>query len=269
MARGDPPPSLTLLATRGAFMPDDFVIARNPDPDSRLPFLLRIPLGSGVLVKARETWPRTRAVYCHSAELWPDDPEIIERTPVRLCSRRGAAIDLILDRGRENRSQFVFTTARGRQVIFWQTARVAKAARPAVRIPTSTGLAVTIIVDDQEKYPYRFMGQRVSTERRRLPAGDYAVEMGGQVVASVERKTLQDLVSSLVSGRLGYAMAHLAALPRAAIVVEDRYSRLFKHEHVRGGVAADALTEVQVRRPSVPIVFCELDASPKIGRIAS
>jgi ERCC4 domain-containing protein/Lsr2 protein len=238
-------------------VPDDFVIARNPDPESRLPYLLRIPLGPGVLVKARDTWPRTQAVYCHASDGWPDHPEIIERIPVRTCSRRGAAIDLVLDRGRENRSQFVFTSARGRQVIFWQTARVARAARPAVRIPTASRLAVPIIVDDQEKYPYRFTGQRLSTERRRLPAGDYAVEMDGRVVASVERKTLPDLVSSLVSGRLGYAMADLAALPRAAIVVEERYSRLFKQEHVRGAVAADALTEAQVRWPSVPIVFCE------------
>ena len=31
-----------------------FVVARNPDPDSALPYLLRIPLGAGVLLKARE-----------------------------------------------------------------------------------------------------------------------------------------------------------------------------------------------------------------------
>lgn len=238
-------------------MTDDFVIARNPDPASRLPYLLRIPLVPGVLLKARETWPRTQAVYCHATDHWPDDAEIIERIPVRLCSRRGAAIDLVLDRGRENRSQFVFTSARGRQVIFWQTARVARAARPAVRVPATIGAAVTILVDDQEKYPYRFAGRRVSTERRRLAAGDYAIEMGDRVAACVERKTLADLVGSLVSGRLGYVMAELAALPRSAVVVEERYSRLFKQEHVRGSVVADALTEVQVRWPSVPIVFCE------------
>ena len=37
--------------------------------------------------------------------LRPEEPEIVERTPVRSCVRRGAAIDLVLDRGRENRSQ--------------------------------------------------------------------------------------------------------------------------------------------------------------------
>jgi hypothetical protein len=34
------------------------------------------------------------------------------------CVRRGAAIDVILDRGRENRSQIVFTKARGRDMVF-------------------------------------------------------------------------------------------------------------------------------------------------------
>ena len=47
-------------------MPDDLVIARNPDPDSTLPYLIRIPLGEhGIVVKARETWPRTTKLYCH------------------------------------------------------------------------------------------------------------------------------------------------------------------------------------------------------------
>jgi hypothetical protein len=37
-------------------VPEDFVIARNPDGDSTLPYLLRIPLGpGGVILKARDT----------------------------------------------------------------------------------------------------------------------------------------------------------------------------------------------------------------------
>ena len=104
-------------------MPDDFVIARNDEPGSTLPYLLRIPLGDGIILKAKDTWPRTGKVYCHRIDKWPPDAEIIERVPVRSCVRRGAAIDLVLDRGRENRSQIVITNARGRQMIFWQTAR--------------------------------------------------------------------------------------------------------------------------------------------------
>ena len=40
-----------------------FVVARNPDADSSLPYLIRIPLGPrGIVLKARETWPRTRPI---------------------------------------------------------------------------------------------------------------------------------------------------------------------------------------------------------------
>jgi hypothetical protein len=40
-------------------------------------------------------------------------------------------------------------------------------------------------------------------------------------------------------------------------VVEDRYSAVFKLEHVQPGFVAELLAAVQVRYPDVPIVFCE------------
>jgi len=87
-----------------------FEVATNPEPDSTLPFLIRLPLPTGELVlKARDSWPRTAKVYCHRADQWPEDPQIVERVAIRSCQRRGVAIDLVLDRPRENRSQLVFT----------------------------------------------------------------------------------------------------------------------------------------------------------------
>ncbi|UOY01917.1 ERCC4 domain-containing protein [Blastococcus sp. PRF04-17] len=241
-------------------MSDDLIVARNPDPDSSLPYLVRVPLGpSGIVIKARETWPRESKVYCHRAAEWPEDAEILERHPVRSCTRRGPAIDLVLDRARQNRSQLVLTQARGREVIFWQSPSTAKQARPGVHLPTAraAGQVLEIVVDSGEKYPYAFGHQQATTTRRRLDAGDYAVELDGVVVAAVERKSLPDLAASLLSGRLTYALSDLAALPRAALVVEDRYSRMFKLEHVSGARVAEALAQAQVRFPSVPIVFCE------------
>jgi hypothetical protein len=238
----------------------DLLIARNPDPESSLPFLVRVPIGpSGLVLKTRETWPRTSKVYCHRAVEWPPDVEILERLPVRSCRRRGAAIDLVLDRARENRSQLVVTQARGREMIFWQSPRTVKQARPSVALPTrrAPGGVLEIFVDSAEKYPYAFRHQQATTTRRRLPAGDYAVELDGAVVAVVERKTLADLATSLLSGKLTYALAELAALPRAAVVVEDRYSALFKLEHVAGGRVADAVAEAQARFPAIPVMFAE------------
>jgi hypothetical protein len=239
---------------------DDFVVARNPDPDSALPYLVRLPLGAdGVVLKVRDTWPRTAKVYCHPSTDWHDGLDVIERVPVRSCVRRGAAIDLVLDRGRENRSQFVFAKARGRDVIFWQSARTAKQARPAVAVPRrrASGQVLEILVDSHERYPWRFSDQQATTRRQGLVAGDYAVELDGRVVAAVERKSLVDLASTLTTGTLRYLLAALAELPHAALVVEDRYSAVFKAGFVQPGVLAEGLAEAQVRFPSVPIVFCE------------
>ena len=241
-------------------MADDLLVARDPDPGSSLPYLIRIPLGpAGIVVKARETWPKASKVYCHRADGWPEDAEIVERHPVRSCSRRGPAIDLVLDRARQNRSQLVLTRARGHEVIFWQSPSTSKQARPAVQLPTAraSGQVLEIVVDTGEKYPYAFGHQQATTRRRRLPAGDYAVELDGAVVAVVERKSVNDLASSLLSGKLTYALAELSALPRAAVVVEDRYSRLFALEHTSGSRVGEELAEAQARFPSIPIVFCE------------
>lgn len=240
---------------------DDFLIARNPEPDSRLPYLVRIPLGEGVVLKTKDVWPRTAKLYCHRTEEWPQDAEIVERVPARSCTSRGAAIDLVLDRRRESRSQFVITRIRGgRQAIFWQTARTSKQARPNVDLPTARAQGVEdlqILVDSHERYPWRFTHQQAVTQRRGLPCGDYAVTDGEQIVAAVERKSLADLSSSLTSGKLAYALAELSDLPRAAVVVEDRYSQVFTLEHVRPAVVAEAIAECHARFPAVPIIFAE------------
>ncbi len=238
----------------------DFIVARNPEEGTSLPFLIRLPLGDGIVLKARETWPRTAKVYCHRAEGWPDEPEIVERVPVRSCVRRGAAIDLVLDRGRDSRSQLVVTMARGREMIFWQTTKTLKQARPGVRRAgaRAQGIAeLQIVVDSHERYAWKFTDHQVTTVKRALPAGDYAVERDGRLVAVVERKSLDDLVSSLTTGTLRYQLTELAAQPRAAIVVEERYSRIFALEHVRPAVVADLLAECHAHYPSVPVIFAE------------
>ncbi|AWK75087.1 hypothetical protein CBI38_29595 [Rhodococcus oxybenzonivorans] len=243
----------------------ELLMPANPDPDSKLPYLLRLPIDGGLVLRTAGTWPRTKALYCHPVPIseWPEHPEVVERVRLRSCARRGAAIDLILDRGRENRSQIVFTTARGRDMVFWQSPRTRKQARPKVSTPTARAAGIAdlhIVVDSHERYPYRFTDQQVTTVKRALPCGDYGLLREDTLIASVERKSLPDLVSSLTSGKLRYALAELAALPRAAVVVEDRYSAIYALDRVRPAVVADGLAELQIRWPNVPLVFCETRA---------
>jgi len=237
-----------------------FRIARNPDPESTLPYILWVPLPSAPLVlKAKETWPRTGKVYCHRGE-WPEDAEVIEETPVRSCVRRGVAVDLVLDRHRENRSQFVVTVLKGgREGIFWQTARTTRKTRPGMRLPTRRSAAgvLEIVVDTRERYAWKFEHQQVTLARRALAIGDYAVEVDGEVAGVVERKKLAELASNVVDGSLLIRLAELASARRAAVVVEDRWADVFRLTYVAPSMVAEMLAAAQVRYPNVPIVFCE------------
>jgi hypothetical protein len=240
-----------------------FLVARNPDPNSSLPYLLRLPIDGGIALKARERWPATSRVYCHPAEEWPTGAELIEEVPVRRCARRGRAVDLVLDRGNRNRSQFVFTEPRpgrrnGRPMIFWQTATTARRARPGQRVPRSRAAgALTIHVDTRERYPYRFAKRGAERERRKLPVGDYALLDGERPLAVVERKTFEDFQKALIDGSLGFRMAELAALPLAAVVVEERYSALTRVEQGKPSWLLELVGQLQARYPSVPIAFAD------------
>jgi ERCC4 domain-containing protein len=61
--------------------------------------------------------------------------------------------------------------------------------------------------------PRQVHHQQASTERRALPAGDYAIANDDDIVGVVERKSLDDLVRRLVDGQLTYAIADLATIP--------------------------------------------------------
>ena len=100
----------------------------------------------------------------------------------------GRLDDLILDRARHNRSQLVFTTARGRDAVFWQSPRTRKQARPNVTTPTARAAGIAwleIVVDTREQYAYRFASQQVTTVKRALPCGDYGVTVDGPELGSV------------------------------------------------------------------------------------
>jgi hypothetical protein len=238
--------------------PDDrFLVARNPDPESRLPYLVRLPLEGGVVLKSRERWPRDNRVFCSEEPVdWGAELDIVDEAVVLLCRRRGASVDLVLDRPRDARSQFVFTIARGRPAVWWQTQHSVQNANPGARVPRGRAAGVmTIIVDTRERYGWGFKTHPVSTRRLALTAGDYAVLSGAKIAAVVERKALANLATSLSDGSLSFQMQKLAGEPLAAVVVEGTYPELFRTQPGRGAWLADMLARLAVRYPEVPIVF--------------
>ncbi len=234
-----------------------FRVARNPDPGSHLPYLVWLPLEGGVVLKARDAWPRAARIFCaQDATPWDDRGGLVDEAAVLVCKRRGAAIDLILDRPKLARSQFVFTNARGRPAIWWQTQQTVQAANPGARVPRGRAAGpLTVAIDTREKYGWRFAGRAVTIERRALAGGDYGAIVEDRVVAVVERKTLANLAASLSDGSLAFQMQRLAEVGRSAIVVEGDYPDLFRTQPGRGSWLADMLGRLTVRYPEVAIVF--------------
>ena len=186
-------------------------MARNEEEDSSLPFLLRVPVPGGpILLKAREVWPRTAKVYCHPAAEWPDGAR----------HRRAGAGAVVRAPGRRHRpgarprpreplavrlhpgprpGGHLLADAPGRRGRPGPTSRCRRAGRRRH--------VLEIVVDSHERYPWTFSRQQATTTRRALPAGDYAVEVDGAIVAAVERKSLADLVTTLTTGKLRYLLA--------------------------------------------------------------
>ena len=238
-------------------MSASFRVVRNPDAASRLPYLVWLPLEGGLVLKAREPWPRAARVFCaQDGTPWDETAAVVDESEVLLCRRRGAAIDLVLDRPQLARSQFVFTQARGRPAVWWQTQKTVQAANPGARVPRGRALGPLIIsVDTREKYGWKFAGRPVTLERRALAGGDYAALVDGRVAAVVERKTLENLATSLSDGTMVFQMQRLAEAGRSAVVVEGGYPDLFRTQPGRGSWLADMLGRLAVRYPEVPVVF--------------
>lgn len=240
--------------------PPSLRIARR-EGGTRLPVVLGVPLAGGELVLAtRGTWPVDKDLFCVELPGWPDDAVEVERVPVASCRRVGASVQLVLDRAQRRRSIFVWARKGPRTLVFWRSERSMRSTRPGVRAPTARGLdgPLTIVVDERERYAWRFAERPVTIERRRLGVGDYAVFEGERLVAVVERKKLTEFAGAAVQGSLQLQLAELATMPRAVIVIEGRLSQLLKGDlRTRPGWLLNLVAALQASYPNVPLLFAE------------
>jgi len=118
---------------------------------------------------------------------------------------------------------------------------------------------VRIVVDTREQEPYAFDPQRVTVVRRALPAGDYSVE-GWEGAVAVERKTLEDFVSTVIRGRARFRkeLRRLEGYEAACVVVEadlrDLLLGRFRSGAHPNAVLGAVLSIVVDYR--IPVFFC-------------
>ena len=239
-----------------------FRIGRVPGPGTRLPYILRLPVsGEGrIFLATRETWPRGTDLFCYQLASWPDEAEVVEEVPVEACWRTGAAVHLVLRRRTNRRSLFVWTKKGERTLVFWRSEATMRRARPGIRVPLARafGDRIAIAVDVGERYPWRFTGRDATTERRRLPVGDYALVRDEEIVAVIERKVPADFATAAIGGQLGLVLAELGQVRHAALVVEGRLSDVLKAaDRVKPGWLLNVIAALQVEHPRVSWMFAE------------
>ncbi len=118
---------------------------------------------------------------------------------------------------------------------------------------------VVIAIDTREQEPYGFDASRVTTVRCALSAGDYSLA-GRETQVAVERKTLQDFVSTVVHARERFAreLRRLASYDLACVVVEASMEDVLAHRY-RSGAHPHALfgaTLSIIVDHRVPVFFC-------------
>jgi hypothetical protein len=245
----------------------EWVVERTAHP--RFPFRISIRQGSRLVlaVRAQSPWPGPgQQVFClRETHTVPRDPlEPVERARVAHLGQVGRKLTVTLDRPSRKRCEFltVVKPAPGggvREQTFFRTESGIRAHRSRARVELlPSGERLTIVIDQRERYPWRFPGATV--RRRQLPAGDYALLDGERTVAIVERKTFDNLLGEVGAVQaLHQHLNHLAAQPGAVVVIEAQYVDFLDQRRVadRWPVAhlARVLAELAALHPGLPIIF--------------
>ena len=116
-----------------------------------------------------------------------------------------------------------------------------------------------IIVDSREQYPFSFAGYACELEKGALATGDYSLAHLESQIA-VERKSLDDLVGCLTSGRERFIreLERARGMAAFAVVVEADWAELAEGRYRSRMAPAAAVASVLSlsMRNRVPFHFC-------------
>ncbi len=236
------------------------------------PYRLQIIRGDQpwLILRTQERWPAVgKNIFClrETEPPTPDEAlEEIERIDIIAFHERGRRMSIVLDRKRYKRCDFLFLSraykhrlGESYEQIFWLTQRSMEQHRPAFKLVSrSKDTDFGIRIDSNERYPWRFPG--TTTERGQIPAGDYALMYGDNILAVVERKTLDNLLADFgMMPVLHQRLAELATHANHALVIEAPYADFLnskKVHHYTPGFCASAIAELYALHPNLRIVFC-------------
>lgn len=239
----------------------------------RFPYRIAVSDEHGDLfaVRAQDAWPGARGnIFCIRDGSSKEERDLfveVERVPVVLFERFGKSIKVVLDRAIKKRGEFLILEKQYRsregsfEQIFFKTDSAQKGHKSRSRVslrPSAAQPHLIVAIDSAERYPWKF--PKAQIEQRRLPCGDYSLMDGENMLAVVERKTFENLLSDFDSiAILHRALEELSTFSNAAIVIEAHYGDFMDPKRLDGrwqpSHAYRVIAELQAMHSRLPMIF--------------
>lgn len=253
---------------RGGPVSTSWIVERSAN--RRLPFRISIEQDGRLIlaVRAQAQWPGPgQNIFClRERELDPAEVlEELQRVPVVALNHVGRKLAVALDRPQRKRCEFLTVRKPRRdgagtyEQVFFRTESAIRAHRSRSRVELRDAPGtLAVVVDSAERYPWRFPGATVS--RRKLAVGDYGLLAGERLVAVVERKSFDNLLTDVGALQaLHQQLADLASVSTAALVIEAEYRDFLDSARLDGRWPATHLArvlgELSALHPRLPIVY--------------
>ncbi|WP_197072618.1 ERCC4 domain-containing protein [Marinitoga sp. 1197] len=236
--------------------------------NKRFPYRLTIIQGNKILLSLRvqEKWPGQKGhIFCvrEKENFILKKENIIEKVPILYLKRLGKRLVMALDREMRKRCDFLFLkkkykTKEGEyEQIFWRTEQGLKQNKPKVKLTTYYHDTLNIIIDSNERYPWKFPKAIIS--KRKLPIGDYALEDNGEILGVVERKTFENVIHEFSQmANFHQHLVNLKAYKNSALVIEENYSDFLNENKIKyysSSYMLKAIAELYAYHSDLTIVF--------------
>lgn len=243
-----------------------------PNEEKHFPYQLFIEDNPGKFIhlKPQEKWPGPgKNIFCkfegYCQEKDFPNKEPVEQILIRSRKRYGKKLTIILDRKKRKRCWFIFLKKEYKRrpgefyhQVFWITQSSAVGERRGAYVPRGgKNHTFEVIIDSNERYPYKFAN--ATTRKENLPVADYALVEDDEIVALVERKTLDNFIHCVATyDVLKMSLSEMLEFKYKAVVFESSYRDFInpkKNPFYPPSYMADIIADLMVSFPEVQFVF--------------
>jgi DNA excision repair protein ERCC-4 len=117
---------------------------------------------------------------------------------------------------------------------------------------------ITVYHDNNEQLPYSFNKEKITLVKKYLDTGDYTLH-GAEDTICIERKSLDDYVSSLQKDAFFKEVDRMKMFPIRYIIVEGNISQILDRKHSSNVPASEILEKTLfiMLNSGVPVLFFE------------